>query len=1228
MFRLKPLAAAIIGLFSVPVYAQDAAIKFCKVNGKNSCDFPVSVDASKRGILSIRAVGPVTASSGTLVIENVNTGKKATVELRRSSQAFNTVAQMKGSEPAPPNQWAPGYEATIFTSALEPGSYRVVSYSIGSGESVPLDVSSGARFDVVGSNGDVGGIELLDSSGSPIQRLAVIPKSNQFLVTGYPSLENGQYKIRASIGGFSDTKTFNLNRPSREVNVSMPFVEGLPGINTRLILRDILQNIGLEGNITLKNKSAHTIVVNGQQIAQGQSFGVGFAKGLGFITLANEASGSASSVTVDLFNESPDGEHLKMNISKWVVDNFIEVKPKNPSSAVKVEKNTVEATLSREGRDHCFGPGVFFGQSLSQTENIVCAIEWKDRAGLKFNGVNRNQLIGELPNIGDNNIVYRTGVIYTDPVSKKTAFYPSALGDKTLKVTGTEPPLPKIEFLADSKYRYLNEKLQFGPDKTLVSVVPSSSNFGALAGIALVKAPFRGLHVKITPQGEESSEYITSLNNVGRPVSAKLIASLESKPVSIEAWYEKAPEYKTTKTIETVGAVLNVVALMDRGILSHTEADTIITGKMGSAVGPRIEYDKNVLNGWKVLVEVDGLGQRQVDVDENGNFSVNLGRLSKGTRRVKIMPQVVGDGSISLDGARANFYQIETHDGRAPVASIKVKKESGPAPFTTSMNLDYADPGFSKVASVEWEKSSDGQNWETLKNDRGVPFNGYSAAIRLENPEEIYIRAKTTNKYSGLSAVTEPVTLQGFEVGGIEVTGPANVAVGSRATFTVVADGFGSNPVCDWQISDGLQDVVINGNEISFTSMKDGSFGLAVSVRAEKANPDNKESWRTKRFGVRFVNPLLASPTISGPTKNVEVGKTYRFEAVINDVLPKNVARNYELEGGFVMPDGTVVPGTSADITIQPDQKVVQYATWVKGLEQMRKVTSYSIYPWMYVWPNWRVDLRTLSKYAPAQVRYQIQASLPLNTLRGEPLEVIWNLPSNVSLSAENDFYGVLTFNDPGTYSGISALVKDSRGNVTEIELPTIVVANPSEIEAQVDVISPYKEAMVAPGTYTVRYTITKLPQNDRFQVNELYVNDVKVGEFYGTYANVQIGEPGTYTIAVKTLTKNGNEGVFEKTIELAEPPAPTCTVSRSRNSIGETITPTCNISVGVVTGYRWSWIQAGENKSIAGRSLYVSKKDFGTVSNIQLTVSTSVGGKLYTFDIAPPDPNLPEPNK
>ena len=365
-------------------------------------------------------------------------------------------------------------------------------------------------------------------------------------------------------------------------------------------------------------------------------------------------------------------------------------------------------------------------------------------------------------------------------------------------------------------------------------------------------------------------------------------------------------------------------------------------------------------------------------------------------------------------------------------------------------------------------------------------------------------------------------------------------------------------------------------------------------------------------MGIKAVNPLSARASIKGPTF-LEAGKTYNFQATINDVVPTTSAKAYVVKGFWMLPDGTRVDGTELEFTPRPEDKVLSYYTYVEGYPEETTVATYPVKTWTYVWPTqWRIKLNALQTDVPATIKYFVETpDFDLRSLNGEPLTYTWSLPAGISRSSGNDVAGNMSVEQQGTYQ-LALQVADSRGNVVNVTSDEFTILPPATVKTTASIISKYGESYYAPGTYYVSLKISEIPRGDSFLRNDVLINGSKVGEFTGSGNYVSFADPGNYEVLLRTITKAGNYGEQLLNVHVQEAPKAVCEMKQSSTTSGLLLVPTCSVAAGYIKSLTWTYDLDGVAQKSTSKTFLVAKAWLtgGRFANLRLEIETDLGAK------------------
>lgn len=1222
------------------VSATAAAVQqVCGVNGADACaqsDYTVPA----AGVLTLRGYAydmdtgdrPVATAGTYVMVRNEDTLVSYKLPITAIEARPDVIGPAIGDTTLKPENYEvvnAGFVAQVFMASLPVGRYSVQEVKLGMKKSgvVKLDLTSADQRATFQIDGASSGFKLIKPDSSVIPLSLGKASGGTLPAAGYPALRNGAYQIEATLPGVGgETKKtvgFQYKRPEVTVPVSLPLVDDFPGKTTKTTVMNPLNNRPLDTKslpIVVDKVEGENVSIDGTTLSEGKEVELTSAPGatgvyqFGF----RDNADTEGQHTVKLWVDAPDAPNINVVTTRWDPDTKVKVSKSSDQAPVKVEDIGVQATLDSPSIETC--------QVLRtiKTENIIgqyngtdCAIRYEEMPeGMKHNPYQANALTGSLPVVGDNTVTYRVGVVYTDPSTNKTQFYPSRAGVSTVHLTGVEPSPIELTFRDDKLLKpFYDDNQATFPGKHFGLVDPAQAR---TLGVMDVKSAHRGVRTLVTYQEGETREAYTTVLASTVPLATKMDEPWQEKTVKVESWYEKAPEYKTTQTLSFVGIPLGPVVDFEKTFISHDKADTVIHGSVGLVKGQTRVFDPASMGDWQVVIRDDKTGDTMstpVAVQADGSFEVNLGLLSAGTRYIVAdASMVTKDGLTAKSSAKSKMRALVTAAGQSIEATLNVRSNSGKAPFVQTVAVNYKDPKMQpNVREVAWEQEQEDGSWKpVMRSGTDVQYIGINFIAQLQEPGKAKFRAVLTNKYSGAVFTTEPVELEAFALPTFKVAAPAVVQAKTPVTFTIEEDP-GFDAEYTWRIvtAGGAEDVgPTNGKTFTFTPNEVKSYAIEVIGRQAGA-PDNPAANVKKNISVRAVNPLVARATIKGP-REMESGKPYEFTAVINDVVSSTQVKAYELKGYWVLPDGTRVDGTDLTYTPRPEDKLLSFYTYVDGNPDETSVSTSTFSTWTYSWPDtWQIRMQPVYLDVPASIRYYVETpGFRLQDLHGEPLTYTWSLPDGVQRTG-NDSSGSFAIDKFGKYQ-IALQVADTRGNVTNITADEFTILPPATVDTQVSLTSKYGDDFYAPGNYYLGVKINKLPRGDSFLRNEAWVNEEKVGEFTGSGHYIAFAEPGSYDVTVRTITKSGNYGEQTIPTTVQAPPAPECEVKLANTTSGVLVTPVCTVPVGYIKSFTWNYTIDGQAQSASSKTFLVTKQWLAanSIGTLNLTVESDLGAK------------------
>ena len=1240
--RLKHIPAAVLILIGGAQMAQAQLVSaVCNVNDVNACESPNSTLASA-SLLTIRgytfdiAKGdrPVDGSGAYVMLRNEDTLASYRLPIQRIEARPDVVAPAltKTITAAQYPIVNAGFIAQVFMASLPQGRYSVqevrINMKVAGLVKLPLDdASSRATFNI-GNNGQ-SPFRLVKPDGASVPLSMGKATSGTIPATGYPSLRDGAYKIEVAMpsasGVVEQSVDFSYRRPVVAVPVSLPIAEGFPGMTARIAPTNPLTNRALDVEkmpVVVDEVQAGTVALNGETLAAGKTMDIlrqASVAGIYPVALKDEGDTEQQQVT-KLWVDLPDAPNIQLVSTRWNPATKIKVSASQATAAIKVQELDVQAKLDGGSADSCQTLTTIRPEyMLSQTAGVTCAIQYGELlTGMKYNPYASNALRGSVPVVGTNTIAYTPGVVYTDPATKKTAFYPAKNGAGSVNIQGTTPEAIVLTFkndkLLDTIYAKNSEQY---PGKSFAMVDRAQPRS---LGVMNVTGAYRGITTRVTyPGTADPKEVNSSLTNSNVALIYQADTPWAEYPVKVESWYQNAPEFKTVQTLDFLGVPMTPLVDLEKAFVSHDQADTIIRGQVGISKGQVLVFDAASMGNWQVFIREEKSDVAMgvpVAVGADGMFTVNLGRLSAGTRYIVAEAKMVDvDGATSNSSAISKSRALVTALGETIEATLAVRAMSGKAPFVQTISANVKNTKLlANVKAVSWERKKEDGTWERIMRSDTVEQTGVNYTATVADVGTETYRAVLVNKFSGAEYVTEPLTLQAFALPTFRVIVPGVVQTQKPVTLTVEADE-GLDAVYSWRMitSGGYEgEGTGSGKSFTFTPTELKNYSIEVTGRSVDAPDNNLAANIKKTVGMKAVNPLAARATITGPTY-VEAGKTYSYKARINDVVPSTSEKTYTVKGYWSLPDGTRVDGTELEFTPRTGDTTLSFYTYVDGYPEETAVAVHAYKAWTYVWPTqWRIKLIPSMLDVPAALKYYVESpGFDLKTLNGEPLMYTWSLPQNVTRSSGTDVAGTLAVSAHGSYQ-VAVQISDTRGNVVDVTSDEFTILPPASVQTRASIISKYGETYYAPGTYYISLKIDQMPRGDSFLRNEVHINGNKVGEFTGSGNYVEFAEPGAYDVAVRTITKAGNYGEQRLNVDVAAAPVPTCDIRQSTTTSGILITPACSVAAGYIKSLTWTYKLNGVEQRATSKSFLVAKKWIteSSISDLTLQIDTDLGAQ------------------
>lgn len=713
-------------------------------------------------------------------------------------------------------------------------------------------------------------------------------------------------------------------------------------------------------------------------------------------------------------------------------------------------------------------------------------------------------------------------------------------------------------------------------------------------------------------------------NKIYRRLEAKQAPLWSETALDVTAKYTDLPSVTKSKSIKAIAVPdYNVeprLTIDETTVLDSVPLPVVVN--MVNKLKPNQEYDEGVIGQWEVRLGRDkGFNDfeplTEFKLAENGEATFDAD-LTGSNRSAKLMAEARLVSPVK-GYERSELSQrifVTVLRGGEIESGIKSRRLSGPAPFTTVLQLDLKDSlDRTATGDVVWEVSKDdGESWETTKVEDRSRFRWHQSYDR-----GVYkVRAKTTNSNSGAEAYTETVEIIAYNVPKVDIEGPRTVFAGDEANYKVVVTDSEGNVLDDAVIKwseDRGKTFTHEGDSITLASDNVERMSMEAWVRDSTAPDDDRLAYTKGRVSTDFKEIRKPKIYTTGP-RIVEVGEEYEFSARIN---PPFRGMEVEMNGEFTLPNGDTVKGdtvkyTPTDEDLQGGGLELQYTAWVEGFKDEGAIHTQSIKSrvWKYVWPNFKLNLVGRTMVAPTEM----DARTRTIGFRGNLDEVkyTWDIPEGVEVVSDQwDEKRPLKFNTAGTFL-IKATISDARGNETVLEEEVeIAEADPFDIDVTTTTSNSFNRA---PLELRLRPRVSGGHPRDRVTNLEYKVNG-EVMETVGQSARAVL-DAGDYDIDIKATSLMGVETVETLNFSVNENKLPVCSIDVNDRASSWAFFAECSDEDGKMKSYEWE--VDGDKVSVRSNRLTLLKGSHdGIMPSVALVGYDDSNGASDKVTAAPP---------
>jgi hypothetical protein len=285
-----------------------------------------------------------------------------------------------------------------------------------------------------------------------------------------------------------------------------------------------------------------------------------------------------------------------------------------------------------------------------------------------------------------------------------------------------------------------------------------------------------------------------------------------------------------------------------------------------------------------------------------------------------------------------------------------------------------------------------------------------------------------------------------------------------------------------------------------------------------------------------------------------------------------------ELISQWLTPGGEIITGSDITYTVKEADVVdggigdFVFKAWVPGLEtQTTAQATVSLDVWSYEMPDVGLALMSNILIAPATIAARVDTAYFYAP--GVELEYEWILPESVVVDRQTTSLTYLKATKPGVQQ-IGVRVLDNRGNSKEVfEFIDVVQADAMQTGLEIKASNSF---MRAPVMITAKSNAVAGHPDDKIEKYDWSVNGQANESLTRYYANIELNEPGTYTIAVDFTSKFGQTGAQEQTVEVVPNTPAVCEPYWKEDSSSITAYANCRDDDGKIIGITYQWREDG----------------------------------------------------
>lgn len=756
---------------------------------------------------------------------------------------------------------------------------------------------------------------------------------------------------------------------------------------------------------------------------------------------------------------------------------------------------------------------------------------------------------------------------------------------------------PQVQFVPLSEWR---DRVKTNANVTAVGDV--------IAGHLVIEP---GLETPIvTINGNEIDLANHHANQIRIPVHTNIDTIGESQKVTLRAFYPSTPDVVAEESYA-------FRAIPDRARIDALGGELIYPAKTSLAL--RIEHDsvsKNApsigafeIESATIVNRDDGsssLNVASTEVTGIGEFEVGLGELLPGEYRLLLSLRPTDQRYAQYVKPVEAVVPFQVLDGTPIQANVFSFRATDRVPFFGQLSIDYAkDARRTDVKTVSWEVSDDGKTFAANS------CCGTTLDFGLPEPGSRFYRAVIENVHSGETSTTEPVELQAFVSGKLDIAGPRYTYRGYPASYKVM--GLPSEYEVLWRVTSPNTNIAreVRSSTLTIDADETGRYFVEVVADTVGDKSDSKTALRTF-FTLETSWPRLPESVISGPTR-VEFGKTETYTVSHPPIFDGPGNDRIVRVGEWQLPDGTKVQDdewTEFTLKSMPEGFTAQdilYHTWLKGDRTTITTAVHRIEPISYVWPNWKLKATSNSVEPPAVSRLSVAPDKWQDWMGLGDSEVTthWDLPDYIRVLEQTPTEVIIYAADDRAFD-VTARITDPRGNVTVLEQANVrpVRHVPFEISLKAEAS---RSLLTAPIDMLLTVDPIILPKDRSISRVAIYVDSEYRGTSDGAPIEVEIRRHGEHRVrAIASI--DGEFSADETiTINLAKNHRATCSVSAIGNfRLNGLAKAECDDPDGHMVEYRW--YADGQILTDSGTRVVIPKVQRHRVREISLIAVDNAG--------------------